>query len=105
MTSIHRPTGWHGESGAAKAGGHVVVDFCLSNNKHVTMHHVYPKDNAYRSESSFLYVIVIHLLIFSSIMEDSCSEALKSIFYTFAHILHAMLVHGAHWLSTAATVY
>jgi hypothetical protein len=47
LTSFCRPTGWHGESGAAKAGGHIVVDFYRSNMKHVTTHHVYPTDDAY----------------------------------------------------------
>jgi hypothetical protein len=94
LRSIHRPTGWHGESGAAKAGGHVIVDFYLSNNKHLTTHHVYRRENAYRSESSLLHVIAIRLSIFSSVMQDSRSEDLKSDFYIFAHILYAMLVHS-----------
>ncbi|KAF8814893.1 hypothetical protein BYT27DRAFT_7249661 [Phlegmacium glaucopus] len=42
-----RPTGWHGESGAARSGGHVVVDFQLSDGSHVTTHHIYPSDDAY----------------------------------------------------------
>ncbi|KAH9035248.1 hypothetical protein EDB85DRAFT_2143899 [Lactarius pseudohatsudake] len=42
-----RPTGWHGESGAAKEGGHVTVDFIapkLSKVKIITQH-VYPSSN------------------------------------------------------------
>jgi hypothetical protein len=42
-----RPTGWHGESGAAHSGGHITVDFLSSSNQHVVTHHVYPSDDAY----------------------------------------------------------
>jgi predicted NBD/HSP70 family sugar kinase len=42
-----RPTGWHGESGAAGAGGHITVDFYGLNNQHITTQHVYRADNAY----------------------------------------------------------
>jgi hypothetical protein len=48
-----RPTGWHGESGAADWGGHVTVDFCSSNG-HVTRHHVYRSDNAYMMRRIFV---------------------------------------------------
>jgi hypothetical protein len=41
-----RPTGWHGESGNAKSGGHITVDF-RSRSSHITTHHVYKKDDAY----------------------------------------------------------
>jgi len=43
----YRPTGWHGESGAAHSGGHLTVDF-RSKSKHVVTHHVYPTNDAYR---------------------------------------------------------
>ena len=50
-TGLCRPTGWHGESGAARTGGHIVVDFYRLNNQsdleHVTTHHVYRTDDAY----------------------------------------------------------
>ncbi|KAF8797333.1 hypothetical protein BYT27DRAFT_7219267 [Phlegmacium glaucopus] len=42
-----RPTGWHGESGLATAGGHIVVDWYRLDGTHVTTHHVYPTDDAY----------------------------------------------------------
>jgi hypothetical protein len=47
LMNFRRPTGWHGESGAAQAGGHIAVDFALSNGEHVTTHHVYPTDKGY----------------------------------------------------------
>jgi hypothetical protein len=40
LTIFCRPTGWHGESGAAKAGGHITVDFYRRDNNHVTMTHI-----------------------------------------------------------------
>ncbi|KAH8993542.1 hypothetical protein EDB86DRAFT_2830070 [Lactarius hatsudake] len=46
-TSI-RPMGWHGESGLERWGGHVMVDFRKINGVHVTTHHVYPTEVAYR---------------------------------------------------------
>jgi hypothetical protein len=48
LTSFCRPTGFHGESGTAKAGGHITVDFYRRDNKFITTHHVYPTDKAYR---------------------------------------------------------
>ncbi|KAF8808578.1 hypothetical protein BYT27DRAFT_7210704 [Phlegmacium glaucopus] len=42
-----RPTGWHGESGLATAGGHIVVDWYRLDGTHVSTHQVYPTDNAY----------------------------------------------------------
>ena len=42
-----RPIGWHGESGAARSGGHLTVDFRCSDNKHVVTHHVYRANRAY----------------------------------------------------------
>jgi hypothetical protein len=47
LTNFCRPTGWHGESGAAETGGHITVDFCNGNGEHVVTHHVYRTDNAY----------------------------------------------------------
>ena len=47
LSCFCRPTGWHGESGAAGAGGHLVVDF-YENERHIVTHHVYPMDDAYR---------------------------------------------------------
>ena len=44
LTNFCRPTGWHGESGAAGAGGHIVMDFQQRDGKHVVMHHVYRMD-------------------------------------------------------------
>src|SRR4030088_600113 len=43
-----RPTGWHGESGAAHSGGHITIDFLSSDDKHIATHHVYPSDDAYQ---------------------------------------------------------
>ncbi|KAH9983577.1 hypothetical protein BJV77DRAFT_966706 [Russula vinacea] len=41
--------GWHGESGGAKSGGHITVDFWEEDGvTHVTRHHVYPTDEGYR---------------------------------------------------------
>ena len=42
-----RPTGWHGESGAARSGSHITVDFCSLRNRHIATNHVYPTDDAY----------------------------------------------------------
>jgi hypothetical protein len=42
-----KPTGWHGESGAAPSGGHITVDFRSSSDKHIVVHHVYPTGDAY----------------------------------------------------------
>ena len=44
LTGFCRPTGWHGESGAAGAGGHITVDFQRRDGRHVTTHHVYRMD-------------------------------------------------------------
>jgi hypothetical protein len=40
LTIFCRPMGWHGESGAAKAGGHITVDFYQQDNNHAATHHV-----------------------------------------------------------------
>ncbi|KAI9444459.1 hypothetical protein H4582DRAFT_2070194 [Lactarius indigo] len=45
-----RPTGLHGESGRARSGGHLTVDFCKLDGKLITTHHVYPSDEAYEGE-------------------------------------------------------
>jgi hypothetical protein len=42
----HRPTGWHGESGRARSGGHITVEFRTSRNEHITTHHIYRKGSA-----------------------------------------------------------
>ncbi|KAH9015283.1 hypothetical protein EDB83DRAFT_2320329 [Lactarius deliciosus] len=42
-----RPTGWHGEGGLER-WGHLTVDFHEENGVHVTTHHVYPTEGAYR---------------------------------------------------------
>ena len=47
---IARPTSWHGESGQACGGGHLMVDFCLANGDHSRTHHVYTTDRAYASK-------------------------------------------------------
>ena len=44
------PTGWHGESGAAKHGGHVTVKFIKANG-YYKKHHVYPTDEAYKRKN------------------------------------------------------
>ncbi|KAI9446962.1 hypothetical protein BJY52DRAFT_1228562 [Lactarius psammicola] len=50
LTIACRPTGWHGESGAAnRGGGHVTVDFLKRNGVHVTTQHVYRTGAAYRT--------------------------------------------------------
>ena len=47
-------TGWHGESGAAKHGGHITVCFLKANghivraSRRFELHHVYPTDEAYK---------------------------------------------------------
>jgi hypothetical protein len=46
----HRPTPWHGESGAASSGGHVTVDFLSGSGAHVTTHHIYRKNRAYEGQ-------------------------------------------------------
>ena len=46
-TLSRRPTGWHDESGAARSGGHITVDFRSFSGTHVVTHHVYPTNNAY----------------------------------------------------------
>ena len=43
------PTGWHGESGAAKHGGHVTVHFEEADGRYKT-HHVYRTDEAYKRQ-------------------------------------------------------
>jgi hypothetical protein len=45
----YREMGWHGKSGAAFLGGHITVDFENKDGEHVTTHHVYPMDAAYRN--------------------------------------------------------
>jgi hypothetical protein len=59
-TGSCRPTGWHGESGAARTGGHIVVDFYRSNNlndhEHITTHHVYRTDDAYSRRRMSTYM-------------------------------------------------
>jgi hypothetical protein len=50
LTSFCRPTGWHGESGAAEAGGHLTVDFYRLDNEHVVTHHVYRTNDAYLTD-------------------------------------------------------
>jgi hypothetical protein len=47
LTIFCKPTGWHEESGATKADGHITVDFYRQDNNHATTHHVYPVDDAY----------------------------------------------------------
>ncbi|KAH9017775.1 hypothetical protein EDB83DRAFT_2321015 [Lactarius deliciosus] len=48
MTSASiRPTGWHGEGGLER-WGHLTVDFHEENGVHVTTHHMYPTEGAYR---------------------------------------------------------
>jgi hypothetical protein len=42
----YRPTGFHGESGRARSGGHVTVQF-RTRNRHYATHHVYPSDEGY----------------------------------------------------------
>ncbi|KAH9031610.1 hypothetical protein EDB83DRAFT_2319212 [Lactarius deliciosus] len=42
-----RPTGWHGEGGLER-WGHLTVDFREENGVHVTTHHMYPTEGAYR---------------------------------------------------------
>ncbi|KAH9163104.1 hypothetical protein EDB89DRAFT_1912934 [Lactarius sanguifluus] len=44
---VIRPTGWHGESGAANWGGHIMVDFRTRAHVHVSTHHVYRTEAAY----------------------------------------------------------
>ena len=51
-----RPTGFHGESGGAKSGGHIVVDF-RSKDRHVVTHHIYPTDEAYRWRGRSVWTI------------------------------------------------
>ena len=46
-TIFRRPTGWHGEGGAA-SGGHITVRFRASSGRHITTNHVYPTDDVYR---------------------------------------------------------
>jgi hypothetical protein len=83
MMSIYRPTGWHGESGTTMAGGHIIVDFYLSNNKHIMTHHVYPMDNAYHGGYSILYLLVISILMFSSVMQDLGTKDIEHDFSCF----------------------
>jgi hypothetical protein len=47
LTISCRPTGWHGESGAAAVGGHIVIDFYRWNGIFVTTQHIYQSDDAY----------------------------------------------------------
>ncbi|KAH9024042.1 hypothetical protein EDB83DRAFT_2320138 [Lactarius deliciosus] len=47
MSTSIRPTGWHGEGGLER-WGHLTVDFHEENGVHVTTHHVYPTEGAYR---------------------------------------------------------
>jgi hypothetical protein len=47
VLSTFSTTGWHGESGQAKSGGHVTVDF-ESNAGHVVTEHVYRSNKAYK---------------------------------------------------------
>ncbi|KAH9035668.1 hypothetical protein EDB85DRAFT_1889245 [Lactarius pseudohatsudake] len=48
MSALIRPMGWHRESRLKRWGGHLTVDFCKENGVHVTTHHVYPTEVAYR---------------------------------------------------------
>ncbi|KAI9432011.1 hypothetical protein H4582DRAFT_1135203 [Lactarius indigo] len=45
--AIPRPIGWHGESGAARWGGHLTVDFFDAEGGFVSTDHVYLTDAAY----------------------------------------------------------
>lgn len=36
-----RPTGWHGESGAVRSGGHITVRFEMRSGVRVTTRHIY----------------------------------------------------------------
>jgi hypothetical protein len=45
----YRETGWHGESGTAFSGGHITVNFKNEDGEHVTTHHMYLTDAAYRN--------------------------------------------------------
>jgi hypothetical protein len=48
----NRPTGFHGESGRARTGGHITVDF-WTRKTHYATHHIYATDAAYGRESRF----------------------------------------------------
>lgn len=54
ITCFCRPTGWHGESGAAGAGGHLAVDF-FQNDRFIITHHVYRTDDGYAKCVIHLY--------------------------------------------------
>ncbi|KAH9039010.1 hypothetical protein EDB85DRAFT_2287346 [Lactarius pseudohatsudake] len=47
-----RPIEWHGESGAAKEGGHLTVDFLAPDWSHVVTQHVYSSSEAYGSDGA-----------------------------------------------------
>jgi hypothetical protein len=42
--------GWHGESGNMSFGSHLTVNFLTKNRVHITTHHIYRTDAAYRGE-------------------------------------------------------
>jgi hypothetical protein len=51
----YRETGWHRESGGVLSGGHITVDFENRAGKHVTTHHVYKMNAAYRKRRNTDY--------------------------------------------------
>ena len=59
-----RPTGFHRESGGAKSGSHIVVNF-HSKNWHVVTHHIYPTDEAYRWRGWSVWTICWLLYIYN----------------------------------------
>jgi hypothetical protein len=68
LTITCRPTGWHGESGDAKTGGHIMVDFCTRDGVHITTHHVYRVEESY--EGTCIKIRPIFMLIYLSIVKD-----------------------------------
>ena len=55
-----RPTGWHGESGAMRRGGHLTVHFVHRIGRRGTTHHVYSCNGAYRKWNDLItYILII----------------------------------------------
>ena len=72
--SLLRPTGWHGESGSAVRGGHLIVQFYRQIGRRWITQHVYRCNEAYCKSSFFKKSFFIYLFyIVASFFLAQCS--------------------------------